>query len=641
MKKNIFTLFLVVISLSVFSQRKPDNVIDLKNHLQEINIHQITGVPIAVTNEAYFGIDPSTNQTLWKVDRSLYQKLSNLTETEQDFFEVTLTPYAIINDNLVDVRTGKLIIDKTKESIKRLKKYDTMLPLGILLIEGASEGTQYLYCIDLSKNELKWKAKIGTTSMLKDAIRNAVPENPFTTGSFKTIVSKAGNFIYKSGKHLISINGKDGAIMWDLNNDPGQAFFNKSESRLMVVDKGGSMMSMMTSAVTMNMNKMEALGKEVTALDPTTGKTLFEIKLNDKYKWADDFGDEFFIASTDGGNLYSYETGQKKFKKDFDEKRIHYVQKTAEGYLIAYKNKQMLVDATGKNIWKKAVEIEDISDDVDYDRYEYNNGYIIAYKSYLGYYAKDQKKPLWKIGVDEKAKLAFDGYHRNILILDGEKYYIINPDKSAEKPKPLKVKLKDDGDSFNVVDIKENSYFFSGPYEYFITDINGKILKQKYYKQPGELGRHLANIGTGVIAAAAAYQATAGLMNQGMGVANVLGGTFAPLGESGAGLIDKGTAQFNKGINQVYSVNALAAGANLLSAFGGSRYNAFGSTITNAYYFTKGENGEKLLVRVLKENGNETDKLIFLNNKPVYEIDYITNKIFYLHNNELHIFNNK
>lgn len=641
MKKNSLALLLIALSLNVFSQRKPDNVIDLKNHLQEINIHQITGVPIAVTNEAYFGIDPTTNQTLWKVDRALYQKLSNLTDTEEDFFEVALTPYAIINNNLVDVRTGKLILDKSKENIKRLKTYDTMLPIGVLLIEGAADGIQYLYCIDLNKNDLKWKAKIGTTSMLKDAIKNAVPENPFTTGSFKTLVSKAGDFIYKSGKHLISINGKNGSIMWDLNIDPGQAFFNQNESRLIVVDKGGSMMSLMTSSMTMNLNKMEALGKEVIAIDPLTGKTIFEIKLSDKYKWASDFGDKFFIASTDGGNLYSYENGQKAFKKDFEEKRIQYVQQTSEGYLIAYKNKQMLVDATGKSIWKKPLEIEDISDDVDYDRYEYSSGYIIAYKSYLGYYAKDQKKPLWKIGVDEKAKLAYDSFHKNILILDGEKYYIINPDKSIEKPKPLKVKLNDDGDSFNVVDIKANTYFFSGPFEYFITDINGKILKQKYYKQPGELGRQLANIGTGVLAAAAIYQASAGVINTGMGITKVMSGTFEPLGESGASLVDKGTGQINKGLGQIYSADAMLTGANLLSVFGGPRYNAFGSTLTNAYYFTKGENGEKLLVRVLKENGDETDKLIFLNNKPVYEIDYITNKVFYLHNNELHIFNNK
>jgi len=323
MRKTLYTcLILTGLSFSASAQRKADKVIDLKNRIQEINVHQITGVVIAATNESYYGIDQNTNSVIWKVDRSAYQKLSNLTQdTPEDFFEVALTPYAIVNDNLADVRTGKLIIDKAKDNIKRLKKYDTMLALGVVLLEGASDGVQYLFCVDLDKNELKWKTKIGTTSMLKDAMKSYIPENPFTTGSFKTLYSKAGNFIYKSDKHLISINGNDGKIMWDLDINPGEAFFNEDQSRLIVVDKGGSMVSMITNTMTMSINKLDALGKVVTALDPQTGKTIYELKLDDKYKWAADFGDEFFIASTSGGNLYSYASGQQKFKKDFNEKK--------------------------------------------------------------------------------------------------------------------------------------------------------------------------------------------------------------------------------------------------------------------------------------------------------------------------------
>lgn len=630
MKKTLYScLVLTGLFFSAFAQRKADNVIDLKNNIQEINIHQITGVVIAATNESYYGIDQNTNSTIWKVDRALYQKLSNFIEGEEDFFEVVLTPYAIINDNLVDVRTGKLIIDKTKDNIKRLKKYDTMLPLGVLLLEGASDGIQYLFCVDLNKNELKWKAKIGTTSMVKDVIKSNIPENPFTTGSFKTIYSKAGNFIYKNDKHLISINGNDGTVMWDLNINPGQAFFNQDESRLMVVDKGGSMVSMLKNSMTMSFNKLDALGKVVTALDPKTGKTIYELKLEGNYKWTADFGDEFFVASSDGGNLYSYANGQQKFKKDFDEKHIQDIQKKNEGYLISYKNEQMLIDETGKKLWKKPVVIEDVSDDVDYDRYEYQNGSVIAYKGYLGYYAKDQRKPAWKLSVDEKAKLAYDPIHKNILILDGEDYYVINPDKLATKPKPFKIKLRTE-DEFNVVDIKPNSYFFSSPFEYFISDVSGKIIKQKYYKEPGSLVRHLANLGSFALEAAAAYQVTAGFINTSKGFSE----SFASLGESGGDTFRKGVKQYN-------SAAGLAAGSELLEGFGGSRYNAFASTPTNAYYFAKGDNDDKLLIRVLKETGEETDKLIFLNNKPVYQIDYITNKIFYAHGNELLIFNDK
>jgi len=311
------------------------------------------------------------------------------------------------------------------------------------------------------------------------------------------------------------------------------------------------------------------------------------------------------------------------------KKRIQDIQKTNEGYLISYKNEQMLLDQTGKKLWKKPVVIEDLNDDVDYDRYDYQNGYVIAYKGYLGYYVKDQKKPAWRISVDEKAKLAFDPLHKNILMLDGENYYIINPDKLATKPKPFKIKLKTE-EEFNVVDIKPNSYFFSSPFEYFITDISGNIIKQKYFKEPGGLVRNLVNAGATVLSAAAFYQETAGVINIEKGIAEGL----MTMGESGE-------KTFTKGAKQYVSSASLTEGSELLARFGGNRYNAFASTPTNAYYFAKGDNEDKLLIRVLKETGEETDKLIFLNNKPIYQIDYITNKIFYAHGNELLIFDDK
>ncbi|MGE6218240.1 PQQ-binding-like beta-propeller repeat protein [Nubsella zeaxanthinifaciens] len=643
MKKIIITLTLAGLCVMGYAQRNPDNIIDLKNQVQEVKVHQITGVPIASTNESYFGLNPNTNDILWTVKRSLLQKLSNLTDTGEDFFEVILTPYVIINNNLVDVRSGKLVIDTEADKVKQLKKYDTMLPQGVLFIEGNSEGSKMLYCVDLAKNEVRWRTKIGNTSALKEAIKESLPpENPFASYELKTLFTKGGNFIYKTGKHLLSLNGTTGQIAWDLEVDPGEAFFNDDESRLVVVkNRENGIMSMVKSSMSEAITGRKIFGKEIKGIDPQSGKIIYEIKLSNNYKFAVNYGDKFFVASLDGANFYDFATGEKKMKKDFAERRIQDVFKNNEGYLISYKNKQMLIDDTGKELWKKPIEIEDVNDDVDYNKYVYKNGYIIAYNGFIGYYTPGQKKPVWKIGLDEEyCRLAYDGLHNNILLLDKEKFYIVNPDVSIEKPKPFKIDLKNNGMDFTIVNIKPNSYFFSSPFEFFITDISGKVIKQKFYKEPGALLRHLTNAGNIALSAASAYNYVAGATNINIGFAESIAGNFSPPGQAEE-LLRRSDSDINKGLRQLTAASAFATGVELLSKFGGSRFNAFKASNEYAYYFTKGEGGQKLLIRVSKETGEETDKLIFLNNKPIYEVDMVTNKVYYQKGTEVQVFNNK
>lgn len=47
------------------------------------------------------------------------------------------------------------------------------------------------------------------------------------------------------------------------------------------------------------------------------------------------------------------------------------------------------------------------------------------------------------------------------------------------------------------------------------------------------------------------------------------------------------------------------------------------------------------MVKVRKADGVEVDKLIFKNDRPVYEIDSATQNIFYIYDNKLMIFDAK
>jgi hypothetical protein len=60
-----------------------------------------------------------------------------------------------------------------------------------------------------------------------------------------------------------------------------------------------------------------------------------------------------------------------------------------------------------------------------------------------------------------------------------------------------------------------------------------------------------------------------------------------------------------------------------------------------AFVFAKGENKEKLLIKVRKEDGKELDKISFANDRPEYEIDPVTDNIFYVNGNSLLVYESK
>ncbi|HEV8511942.1 MAG TPA: hypothetical protein VGQ59_01615 [Cyclobacteriaceae bacterium] len=89
---------------------------------------------------------------------------------------------------------------------------------------------------------------------------------------------------------------------------------------------------------------------------------------------------------------------------------------------------------------------------------------------------------------------------------------------------------------------------------------------------------------------------------------------------------------------------ALGAASNVLFDVAGkysSRFKAMKQNKAYAFIFAKGENNEKLLIKVRKEDGKELDKITFANNRPEYEIDPVTENIFYANGNSLLIYDSK
>ena len=72
-----------------------------------------------------------------------------------------------------------------------------------------------------------------------------------------------------------------------------------------------------------------------------------------------------------------------------------------------------------------------------------------------------------------------------------------------------------------------------------------------------------------------------------------------------------------------------------------SRYSAFKEDRDFAYYLTDeavSGKGKNMLIKVSKDQGGEADKLIFDNARPLYQIDEIQKRVFYVHKNTLKVF---
>lgn len=99
------------------AQRQADWSLELTGNAQSIIFQHLTGVPIVQTEKAYMGIDPASQKIAWTAERSGDKAMSGIVETGTDFYNMAGTPYVLIRHNLMDSRTGEILIDKEKEGV--------------------------------------------------------------------------------------------------------------------------------------------------------------------------------------------------------------------------------------------------------------------------------------------------------------------------------------------------------------------------------------------------------------------------------------------------------------------------------------------------------------------------------------------
>ncbi len=633
MKLNLTKLFLLALlfaSTTFYAQRSADKQVNFEGKIEELFFHEFSAVPIILTDKKVAGIDAEKGTKIWEVAGDRISLLGGAIQSDEPNYKlVPFSPYIIVGNLLIDTRDGTVLLDKEKEGYKAIKSFQIVPELESFIFQCSTEDKtkNKVFLVSLKSNATKWNTEL--TLKKRGKLDNIV-------------VDKNNNIACTLGSNLLILNGENGSVILNEEEKIGKLYLNPSKDILYAVEAaGGGLGSMLAATMTMNMNKLVALGEKVFAFNTADGSKAWKkpLKLDEGFMFARNVDGKMFVKHEKAGSLYDYKTGEKLWKKDFEKRRINEVEKVSEGYMVYYGARKILLDNNGKKVWKKAKFngndfLAEVGEDDTYDEFRYSKGSIIATPYRIAYYEDALKKAVWKFAVDEETRIAYDEKEKTVIVLDGKKLYLLNPDKNWNKDNSQKLELKKHKD-FNRLEVRGDNYFLSSSWEYVIVGKDGVVKKTQYYPQPGETGRKLLNaLSAAASVAGAAYQ-VAGVYNAGMGASSGAVETVSGIRPPGTG----GFSQANKGVNQyqagVYTQMAASA------LYNPNRYDGSADTKDYAFYFTKDDAETKYLVQVGKDTGEEKDKFTFEGNKPQYHVDQVEKRVFYTKAKDLHIFDYK
>jgi outer membrane protein assembly factor BamB len=478
-----------------------------------------------------------------------------------------------------------------------------------------SGGDMAIALIDMKTGELKWNTVVDKAkSLFSFSLKESANTN---------IARVNGSIIYYLlyGK-LYSFEKESGKLNWKGEEEYTKFFLTQNDKNIVVVNSKGLMSS-----------------KEyLNVLNTETGASIWKESIKTKRViYLEDWGTKLLIAHSSGFNFFDLKSGEKIWKKDARGDGLKRVIPIEKDFLYVAENEMMLIDKEGQKIWKKFIEIADDKEDPIYylgrvgDKVMYLTG---TYGNMVDY--KTGVK-LWKRNIKFNNKRpvlpTYDEATNSYLVYNDEELYKFDP-SIEDKPEPFaKVNIKYEND-LNSIENYPWGVAISGPVEMMGVALDGTVKYHNVYKQPGETGRRLLKsaslVGTYAMAGASAVNNAFG-QEMDMVVRDEKGNIVGNIHK------DADEKLLKKSRNQA----AASAAFGVMAAKFDSRFNAMKQNRDYSYIFAKEETVEKVLIKVRKSDGVEVDKIIFKNNKPIYEIDAATQNIFYVLDNSIQIFNKK
>ncbi|MDR1201555.1 MAG: PQQ-binding-like beta-propeller repeat protein [Tannerellaceae bacterium] len=637
------SLFLTL-SISGNAQRKADVVVQYEQNIENILLSPL-GHVIVKEKDKISCYNPETNQTEWEVGKkelaatsvinqaeNTLQALSSpdllaLFESGESIELIPGSPFVRVvldnNDVIINSTDGKVVFNSATVGY-RIVRSELILDESAFLFIAADGKMFNAVWYDLTEGRNKWMSPLATVetmgTLLKSALSSAFSLKDNSTEDKLEVGKEA---IYTSiGGYLYRLNKTNGELDWKSDFKINKFFLSQSEKDIIIIKNSASMLS-----------SKQALN----ILNADNGTAIWKNDISTKYvSYLEDWSDRILVAHSSGFNFFNYSDGGKVWKKDAQGNNIKRVIAIDNDYLYITGKEMNLIDRDGKNKWKKTIEISDKDDDVVYflDKVENNRVFYLtdSYGNMVDYLSG---KKIWKKNIefsrDKPLLYAQDENTGAFLVYNDKKIYRFNPN-TTDKPEPVaKLKAIKEDKTMAGIELFDWGICLTGQSDVIGVTFNGETRYHNTYKEPGG-GKRKALNALGKVASISA------------GTAAAVAGTevvFSSRNERGE-QVETGRANLfgEKGQKQAQLAGQSAdiINSTLLSRVS-NRFNALKQNSNYAFVLAKNEKGgNPLLIKVKKEDGSEVDKIEIDNNNPVYEVDGVTDNVFYVLKNELRVF---
>lgn len=633
MKIKITTLLLLFFSIfASFAQRNFDSVIETEGNIQDLVQNEITGVIVIKVGSTLQGINSETKQQVWKLTKedfgatSVVDFLSDpeavkFFKEKKELTSVSNSPYveAYVNSKymIINTETGKIVYNSSKESF--MVYQSDFIPESDEYLLTLKKGPDMIVALlDLKSGSLKWNSTISSgKSLLGSLIRDAMIVNA-------NVAKINGETIYYLlyGK-LYSFNKASGKLNWVGEEDYTKFFPTQNDKNIVVVNSKGLM----------------STKEYLNVLNTETGKSIWEESIKTKrVVYLEDWGTKLLIAHYGGFNFFDLKTGEKIWKKDARGDGLKRVIPIDQDFLYVAENEMMLINKNGEKLWKSFIEIADEKEDPIYYLGKVGEKVMYLTGTYGNMVDYKSGRKLWKrnIKFNEKRPVlpTFDEESQSYLVYNDEKLYKFNPTIDDKPEAFAEVNIKREKE-LNGIEMFPWGVVLSGPVEVMGVGMDGKVKYHKTYTQPGEgnrmLVKGLSRVGSIALGANAAKNYIEG--------GEITMSYRDEFGSDQNAVVLRKEDKSKTAMGDVSSLGSMALGQ--LASRYSSRFNAMKQNRDFSYIYAKDEAVGKVLVKVRKEDGVEVDKLIFKNDRPVYEVDPATQNIFYIYENKLMIFDAK
>ncbi|WP_165040224.1 PQQ-binding-like beta-propeller repeat protein [Dysgonomonas sp. ZJ709] len=632
-KKNTLLLLCILIQSGLlFAQQKANVIVPFGAKVESILINHYTGSVIVKDRDALQSYNPETNTIEWKInDKEIsngnalnnaqavidnvesgdFLKLLEAKKDEINFIDNSpFISLAIDNkDVIINSADGKVVYNSGEFGYRVLQS-EFMPAENALLLMVINNKTYSCVYYDLEKGTQKWITELASVDSFLKSLKSLLSFKSENLSEDKVLTTDSDLYVSINGS-LYKMNKADGKIAWQTDFKMSNFFLSESQKNLVMIRTTGNILS---SKIALNL------------LDVKTGDKLWKDDITTKYiTYIEDAGDKILIAHANGFNFYSYADGKKVWKKDAKGNKIKKVISVGNDYLYVADKEMNLIGKDGISKWKKFIEICDNEEDEIYNLGKVDNNRVFyltdSYGNMVDY---TTGKKVWKkdINFDKNRPVLYkyDEGQKVYLVYNDKKLYKFDPNSVDEKKNEPFAKLKDVKSDHTMADIELFDWGVSliGQSDAIGVGFDGEVKYHNTYKEPGGNKRGWLKGGRALYSFATTGQAS-----------------FAT---------DSGKGGFGMSFSGAEDENGRPDFSNtdpLFTARMESRFNALKHNSEYAFLINKAESGGAELVKVRKSDGKEVDRISVESEKPIYEIDHVTNNVYYIYDNEMRVYSQK